>query len=163
MEMFPNGKQDKAIPESFRIILRLYLRRPESKSLAPDGSPCVADTQGLLRRASVIAGEIVPIGKEADRHWEQGEDMSLVDFQILEYRAGGKLVTADEALRERMNKFGLRELMRKTGLSQKTIYAILRGQPVRKRTIAIVKQIILNNGHAVQGVAFLSSCFKVQS
>src|SRR5208282_4104920 len=64
MEMFPKGKQDKVVPESFRIILRLYLRRPESKSLAPDRTPCVADTQGLLRRASIVAGEIVPVGKE---------------------------------------------------------------------------------------------------
>ncbi len=140
MEMFPKGKQDKVVPESFRIILRLYLRRPESKSLAPDRTPCAAETQGLLQRASIVAGEIVPVGKETDRHWEQGENMSLVDFQILEYRAGGKLVTADEALRERMNKFGLRELMRKTGLSQKTIYAILRGLPVRQRTLATLKQ-----------------------
>ena len=38
MEMFPNSKQDKVVPESFRIILRLYLRHPESKSLAP--APC---------------------------------------------------------------------------------------------------------------------------
>ena len=141
MEMFPTGKQDKVVPESFGIVMRLYLRRPESKSLAPDGTPCAADTQGLLRRASIIAGEIVPVGKETDRHWEQGEDMSLVNFQVLEYRAGGKLVIADEGLRERMHKFGLRELMRKTGLSQKALYATLRGRPVRPRTLAILKQV----------------------
>jgi hypothetical protein len=140
LEMSPDGKQDKVVPESFRIILRLYLRRPESKSLAPDGTPCVADTQGLLRRASVVAGQIVPVGKETDRHWEQGEDMSLADFQVLEYRADGKLVIADETLRETMSKFGVRELIRTTGLSQKTIYAILRGLPVRKRTLAIFKR-----------------------
>jgi len=140
MEMFPNGKQDKVIPETFRIILRLYLRRPESKSLAPDGSPCVADTQGLLRRASIIAGEVVPVGKETDRRWEQGEDMSLVDFQVLEYRQGGKLITAEEELRDRMRQFGVRELIRKSRLSQKTIYAILRGRPVRRRTLFILKE-----------------------
>jgi hypothetical protein len=136
MEMFPNGKQNKVVPESFRIILRLYLRRPESKSLAPNGTPCVADTTGLLKRASVVAGEIVPVGKETDRHWEQGEDMSLLDFQVLEYRPSGKLVIADIALRKEMAKFSLRELMRRTGLSQKALYAILRGQPVRQRTLA---------------------------
>ena len=138
MEIFPNGKQDKVVPETLRLILRLYLRRSESKSLAPDGSPCVAETQGLLKRASVVAGEIVPVGKEIDRHWEQGEDMSLVDFQILEYRTG-KLAVADPSLRETMTKFGVRETMRKTGLSQKTIYAILRGQPVRSRTLETLK------------------------
>jgi len=138
MEMFPNGKQNKVVPESFRIILRLYLRRPESKSLAPDGTPCIAETTGLLKRASVVAGEIVPVGKETDRHWEQGEDMSLLDFQVLEYRPSRTLVIADVALREKMAQFSLRELMRKTGLSQKALYAVVRGQPVRQRTLAIL-------------------------
>lgn len=142
MEMFPNGKQDKVVPESFRIILRLYLGRPESKSLAPEGTPCVADTQGLLKRASVVAGDIVPVGKETDRHWEQGEDMSLLDFEVLEYRPSGKLVIADSVLREKIAKFSFRELMHRTGLSQKPLYAILRGKPVRSRTLAILKRTL---------------------
>ena len=142
MEMCPNGKQDKVVPESLRIILRLYLRRPESKSLAPDGGPCTADTEGLLGRSSVVAGEIVPVGKETDRQWEQGEDMSLVDFQILEYRADGKPALADQALKDKMDEFGVRELMRKTGLSQKAIYAILHGRPVRPRTLALLKKAL---------------------
>jgi hypothetical protein len=63
MEIFPNGKQDKVVAETFRLILRAYFRHAEGKSLAPDGTPCVADTHGLLRRASVVAGEIVPVGR----------------------------------------------------------------------------------------------------
>jgi hypothetical protein len=39
MEMVPSGKQDKVVPESFGIILRLYLRHPESKSFRPMGLP----------------------------------------------------------------------------------------------------------------------------
>ena len=97
--MFPNSKQDKVVPESFRIILRLYLRRPESKSLAPDGSHCLADTQGLLGRSSIVAGQIIPVGKETDRRWEQGEDMGMLDFKVLEYRPSGKMVVADLTLR----------------------------------------------------------------
>ncbi len=139
MEMFPNGKQDKVVPESFRIILRHYLRRPESKSLAPDGSQCIADTQGLLGRSSIVAGEIIPVGKETDRRWEQGEDMSLVDFKVLEYRPSGKLVVADPTLRGEIAKRGLRESMRKTGLSQHTIEAIRDGRPVRHRTLQRVQ------------------------
>ncbi len=135
MEMFPSGKQEKVVPESFRVILRLYLRRPESKSLAPDGTPCVADTQGLLRRASIVAGQIIPVGKETDRRWEQGEDMSLLDFKVLEYRPSGKLVIADASLRDELAKLPLRELMRRTGLSQKALYAILRGKAVRPATL----------------------------
>jgi hypothetical protein len=140
MEMFPNGKQDKVVPESFRIILRLYLRRPESKSLAPDRTPCVADTQGLLQRASIIAGEIVPVGKETDRHWEQGEHISLVDFQVLEYRASGKLASADATFRDQMTKLPIKELVRKSKIDRNTIRRVLRGQPVRRATLEVLKR-----------------------
>src|SRR5215831_14412874 len=49
-------KRTAVVPESFRIILRQYLRHAEAKSLAPDGSACAGDTIGLLRRASIVAG-----------------------------------------------------------------------------------------------------------
>ena len=130
------------MPESFRIILRLYFRRPESKSLAPDGTPCTSDTQGLLRRASILAGEIVPVGKETDRHWEHGEDISLVDFKVLEYRPATKMVAADAALREKIAKLPLRELMRKTGLSQHTVEAIRAGRVVRRQTLRRVLELV---------------------
>jgi hypothetical protein len=89
----------------------------------------------LLRRASVIAAEIVPVGKETDRRWEQGEDMSLLDFKVLEYRSSGNLVVADATLRDEMAKHGVREAMRRTGLSQHTLEKILRGEPVRRATL----------------------------
>lgn len=135
MEMSPSGKQDKVVPESFRIVLRHYLRRPESKSLAPDGTLCVADTRGLLRRASIVAGRIIPVGKETDRRWEQGEDMSLVDFRVLEYQPSGEMVIADPTLIDVITNRGLRETMRKTGLSQHTIQLIRAGKPVRRTTL----------------------------
>lgn len=51
-------KLDKLIPQTYEYVLRLYLRHPEAKSVAPDGTPCVADTRGLLKRASIVAGGI---------------------------------------------------------------------------------------------------------
>jgi hypothetical protein len=135
MEMFPSGKQNKVVPESLRIILRLYLRHPESKSLAPDGSPCVAETRGLLGRTSVVAGKIIPVGKETDRRWEQGEDMSLLDFKVLQYRPPSPMVVADAGLREQITKIGMRESMRRTRLSQHTLEAILNGKAVRRATL----------------------------
>ncbi len=135
IEMVPNGKQDTVVPESLRIILRQYLRRPESKSLAPDGGPCVAETIGLLRRASVVASEIVPVGKETDRRWEQGEDMSLLDFEVLEYREGKKMAVASPDLRDQIAQQGLRATMRATGLSQHTIERAVRGERLQPRTL----------------------------
>ena len=101
----------------------------------------IADTQGLLQRASIIAGEIVPIGKEADRHWEQGEDMSMIDFRVLEYRKSG-MVVADPTLQDEIAQSGIRELMRKTGLSQHTIESIREGKTVRRKTLQRVVQFL---------------------
>ena len=134
MEMAPSVKQDKVLSDSLRIMLRLYLRRAESKSLAPDGSPCIAETQGLLKRASIVAGEIVPVGKETDRPWEESEDIEMLDFKVLEYRPVSDMVVADQNLRDAIAQRGLRALMRATKLSQHTIEAIRDGKPVRRRT-----------------------------
>jgi hypothetical protein len=94
--MRPDGRRDTAVPESFRIILRQhYLQHPEAKSLAPDGMACVGSTQGLLRRSIIVAGELVSIGKETDRSWDQGGDPSMLDFKLKEYGNESKMVTAD--------------------------------------------------------------------
>ena len=61
--------------------------------------------------------------------------MSMLDFKVLEYRPSGKMVVADPTLRNEIAKQGVRELMRKTGLSQHTIEAIRAGQPVRRETL----------------------------
>lgn len=135
MELTPSPKQDKVLPESLRIILRLYLRRAESKSLAPDGSSCGADTRGLLKRASVVAGEIVPVGKETDRRWEEGEDLEMMDFKVLEYREARKMVVADQILRDEITKRGIRALIGATKLSQHTIEKIRDGKAVRRITL----------------------------
>jgi len=140
--MVPDAKQRNVVPDSMRIILRQYLRHREAKSLAPDGTACFGSTQGLLRRASILAGEIVPVGKETDRRWEQGEDPSLVDFKVHEFRKTSKMVVAEPSDRKRWKKIGVRRLIRKSVLSQKTVYAILDGQPVRLRTLATFRRAI---------------------
>jgi len=127
--------QDTVVPDSFRIVLRQYLERPEAKSLGPDGGTCTADTRGLLKRASIIASRAVPIGKECDRRWEQGEEMSLVDFRVKEHRETGKMLVADAALQRRIITHGIRRTMRDTGMSQHTIEAVLDGKPVRRKTL----------------------------
>jgi hypothetical protein len=50
-------------PSQFARLLVEYRQHPEAKSLAPDGSPCKAETSGLLKRAHVIAGEFRYVGK----------------------------------------------------------------------------------------------------
>ena len=129
-----SSKLDRLIAQTFGYVLRLYLRHPESKSLAPNGAPCEAGTRGLLKRASVITGQLRYVGKETDRRWTEGEDISLLTFKPIEYVPSGK-VAADAVLRDEIAKHGVRELMRTTGLSQHTIEAIRSGKAVRRTTL----------------------------
>jgi hypothetical protein len=125
----------KVVPQTFGYVLRLYPLHPESKSLAPDGTPCLDRTIGLLLRASVVAGQPHFVGKETDRRWEYGEDLSLRQFKVMEYRPTGGMAVADRALRARIAANGIRPTMRRTGLSQHTVEAVLRGRRVRRNTL----------------------------
>jgi hypothetical protein len=115
--------------------LHFYPYHKESKSLGPDGSACCDRTRGLLQRASVVAGQQHFVGKETDRRWEYGEDLSLKHFKALEYRPANLRVTADSALRQAIASSGLRALMRRTGLSQHTVEKIRHGRKVRHATL----------------------------
>jgi hypothetical protein len=76
-----------ALPKNFFMLLDSYQNHPEAKSLGPGGKPCGFDTRGLLQRAHIVANwPPIYIGKESDRHWEEGEDLSLLDFKAVEYR-----------------------------------------------------------------------------
>jgi hypothetical protein len=129
--MRPVPNQDKVIPESFRILLRKYLVKPEMKSLAPDGTPCTGATQGLLLRSKIIAGRLIPVVKETDRRWEQGEDPSMLDSEIHVFEKQGKMAVADVSDRKKWRAGGVRSAIRKSGLSPTTVYAIFEGKPVR--------------------------------
>jgi hypothetical protein len=140
ISMRPSLHQDKVMPESFRILLRKYLGKPEVKSLAPDGTPCTATTRGLLGRASIVAGRLIPVGKETDRHWEQGEDPSLIDSSIYTHEKMTKMVVVDASERKRLRALGIRPLKRESKLSQAPISNAIKGKPIKLRTLAIIRQ-----------------------
>ena len=126
-------RRSKVIPQTYGYVLHLYPYREESKSLAPDGSPCVARTRGVLQRASVIAGQQHFVGKETDRRWEFGDDLSVLRSKSMEYRP--RTTVADATLRKQVEAAGMRALMRATNLSQHTLEAIRSGKRVRCATI----------------------------
>jgi hypothetical protein len=120
----------RAVPKNFFMLLDSYQNHPEAKSLGPDGKPCEFDTQGLLRRAHIVANwPPIYIGKESDRHWEEGEDMSLLEFKAIEYKRRGYAVATDEQL-ARVASVPKREFMRR-GINQHTLEKICAGEPVR--------------------------------
>src|SRR5215469_15377356 len=108
ISMHSSVKQGKVAPDSFRIILNQHLRKPEVKSLAPGGTRCTRKTQGLLRRVRIVAHQIIPVGKETDRRWEQGEDPSMLDFQVYVYEKQRKMVIADASERKSWSDIGVR-------------------------------------------------------
>jgi len=134
MALTQTAKLDKFIPQTYEYVLRLYFCHPESKSLAPDGILCKANTKGLLGRASIEAGQLNFVGKETDRRWSQGEDFSLLTFKSIEYISSCNVI-ADSTLQDEIKKIGIRETIRRTGLSQHTIEAIRNGKPIRRVTL----------------------------
>ncbi len=62
-----------------RRVVRDYRLHPESKSVAPDGSPCRPTTSGLLGRQVVTLEGITHIGKESNK-LEQQQEAMISDF-----------------------------------------------------------------------------------
>jgi hypothetical protein len=81
-------------------------------------------------------GPPIYIGKESDKHWEEGEDLSLLEFKTIEYKRRGNAVATDEQL-ARIAKVPQRELMRR-GINQHTLEKICRKEPVRASKMAEV-------------------------
>lgn len=128
-------KFDKVIPRTFGYILRLYPFHAESKSLAPDGTPCNGSTRGLLQRMHIHAANSRFIGKETDRKWEQGGDFSLINFKPAQFDEFDKMVKADQALIEQITIMPIKALARNANVDRNTIRKILLGSPVRRAII----------------------------
>jgi hypothetical protein len=117
------------------VEMHQYSRlHPEAKSLGPDGEACRIDTRGLLQRVHILAGEHIKIGKESDPHWDQGEDVSLLEFRAIQYNRRGNAIATAEQLR-RIEKIPKREFIRR-GINQHTLEKICRKEPVRVSKLA---------------------------
>lgn len=117
-------------------ILGAYREHPEAKFVDRDGNRCDGLTRGLLRRSHVIANRHRYIGKETSRHWDQGDDISMVDFRCAEY-SDGKMVADEETIR-RLLEIGIRETARETGIHTDTVTLISRREAVKPITLAKV-------------------------
>ena len=105
-------------PSQFAHLLIQYQRHPEAKSLAPDGTSCSGDTRGLLKRAHVVAGEIRYVGKETDRKWEEGDEISVLEFAATEYGRKGKVI-ANEDVKTKISSIGINKCARESGFDRK--------------------------------------------
>jgi DNA-binding Xre family transcriptional regulator len=133
----------QAEPKTYGDVVSQYRWHPEAKSLASDGGSCKSDTSGLLQRTPVTADGFRYIGKETDRHWEQGEDISMLDPTTLEYHPNetAKLVTVP-VLQHRACQVSIRSLAKSAGVSDKTVKAIRKGKRMRRSTIARITKAL---------------------
>ena len=121
-------------PSQFAHLLIQYQQHPEAKSLAPDGTHCTADTRGLPRRAHVLAGEVRYIGKETDRKWEEGGEISVLEFAATEYGRKGKVVASEE-VKTAIHNIGINRCARESGFDRKNfIRKLMRGIPVKRNS-----------------------------
>src|SRR5207247_9255605 len=119
-------------PSQLARLLNEYLEHPEAKSLAPDGSECKADTVGLLKRAHIVAGEIRYIGKETDRKWEEGDDISVLEFAATEYGRSKRVIVSKE-VKNKILEIGINKCARDSGFDSKNfIRKRVRGVPVKR-------------------------------
>jgi hypothetical protein len=131
----------RAVPKNFFTLMESYQDHPEEKSLGLDGKACEPDTHGLLQRAHIVANwPPIYIGKEFDKHWEEGEDPSLLDPKTIEYKRKGNAVATDEQL-ARIAKVPKREFMR-MGINQHTLEKICSRMPVRATKLAQCLRVI---------------------
>jgi hypothetical protein len=132
----PKGRTKKIEVKCYGNVLGAYREHPEAKFLGHDGKSCHSLTRGLLRRSHIVANIHRHIGKETSRRWEQGDDISMVDFRCREYSDGK--VLADKEIRERIIKMGIREVARLTEIHSDTVTLVAKGKPVKPSTLARV-------------------------
>jgi hypothetical protein len=131
----------RAMAKTFFMLLETYKNHPEAKSVAHDGSPCKHDTRGLLGRTQIVANwPPVYIGKESDKHWEEGEDLALLEFKAIQYSPTGMAI-ADNGQLARIAEVPKREFMRR-GINQHTLEKICRKEPVRASRLAQVLKVL---------------------
>ena len=121
-------------PSQFAHLLFQYQQHPEAKSLAPDGNPCAAETQGLLQRAHINVGELRYVGKETDRKWEEGDEISVLEFAATEYGRKGRVIASEE-IKLAIQEIGINKCARESGFDRKNfIRKLVRGIPVKRNS-----------------------------
>lgn len=119
-------------PSQFAHLVLQYQKHPEAKSLAPDGTVCKAGTEGLLKRAHIVVEEIRYVGKETDRKWEEGDEISLLEFSATEYGRKGKVVASEE-VKSAIQRIGINKCARESGFHRANVVRkLVRGLPIKR-------------------------------
>jgi hypothetical protein len=72
------------------------------------------------------------VGKETDRKWEEGDEISLLEFAATEYGRKGRVIASDE-VKAAIQKIGINRCARESGFDRKNfIRKLVRGVPVKR-------------------------------
>jgi hypothetical protein len=78
--------------------------------------------------------EIRYVGKETDRKWEEGEEISILEFAATEYGRRGKVVATEE-VKAKISSIGINKCARESGLDRKNfIRKLVRGGAVKRNS-----------------------------
>ena len=156
-------KGKRLLPQTLSGILWRHYLHPEDKSLAPNGERSGAYTSGLLFPRPIQA--MLPfryIGKEIERKAQEGEDIAVIaGSRPIQYQAHQtpKTRAADPRLILRAKRFGLRTLIRESGVHQHVVERFLGAKRVHPATRARLLQAVeklerefkrKGAGHAIQ-------------
>ena len=84
----------------------------------------------------MIAGETRYVGKETDHKWEEGSEISVVEFAATEYGRKGKVVPSAD-VKARISSIGINKCARESGFDRKNfIRKLVRGIPVKRNSYA---------------------------
>ena len=138
LKLYSNYRGKKLEPRTLANIVWRHFLHPEAKSIGPDGSPCSFRTQGLLQRRSLKAAKpFCFIGKEIERKAQEGEDISAIESPgPIRYEPSKTKNTraADPGQIQRAKRFGLRQLIRESGVKQHAVERYLAGKRVHPST-----------------------------
>ena len=72
------------------------------------------------------------MGKETDRKWEEGDEISILEFRTTEYGRSTKVIASDET-KNRILEIGINKCARESGFDRKNfIRKLIRGIPVKR-------------------------------
>lgn len=125
------GGDEAVVLKTYRDIVRDYRWHPERKSGDPDGGVGLRTSRGLLPRRPVVAVGVRHIGKETNRLDEVEEGLLDVsdDIHIRYVDERGEWERLVPTLRE----IGVKELARRTGMSERTLRSNLNSRRLPRR------------------------------
>lgn len=112
--------------QTFADVVHEFNIHPEPKSLAPNGTHCLRNTRGLLKRRPVHATDVRYIGKEANE-LEAVQQRLVADVADVrnEYRDARRDL---DDLRRNLKSLSAREVARQTEIGHSAVSDFLRGR-----------------------------------